>query len=80
VPTDYRWVFQWGMFYENQFYSEHAVNFAKNQHVDGIYDQHLYYVMDNAFEFLEGRQKLICTGEDALRALEECYKFMEVLK
>ena len=80
VPTDYRWVFQWGMFYENQFYSEHAVNFAKNSKIDSIYDQHLYYVMDNAFEFLEGRQKLICTGEDALRALEECYKLMEGAK
>ena len=80
VPTDYRWVFQWGMFYENQFYSEHAVNFAKNSKIDSIYDQHLYYVMDNAFEFLEGRQKLLCTGENALRALEECYKFMEVSK
>ncbi|MFA5715045.1 MAG: Gfo/Idh/MocA family oxidoreductase [Candidatus Paceibacterota bacterium] len=76
VPTDYRWVFQWGMFYENEFYSEHAANFAKDPHVNGIYDQHLYYVMDNAFEFLEGRQRLLCTGEDALRALEECYKFM----
>jgi len=80
VPTDYRWVFQWGMFYENQFYSEHAVNFTQNPHVDSIYDQHLYYTTDNAFEFLEGRQKLLCTGEDALLALEECYKFMEANK
>jgi len=76
VPTDYRWVFQWGMFYENEFYSEHAVNFAKNPNVDNIYDKHLWHVMNNAFEFLEGRQKLLCTGEDALLALEECYKFM----
>jgi hypothetical protein len=33
--------------------------------------------MENAFEFLEDRQKLLCTGENALKALEECYRFME---
>ncbi|MFA5196202.1 MAG: Gfo/Idh/MocA family oxidoreductase, partial [Bacteroidales bacterium] len=26
IPTDYRWVYQWGMFYEKDFASENAVN------------------------------------------------------
>lgn len=76
IGTDYRWIYQIGMFYFKDFFSDHAVNFVKNPHVDSIYDKHLWYVMDNAFEFLEGRQKLLCTGEDALRTLEECYKRM----
>jgi predicted dehydrogenase len=74
IGTDYRWIYQIGMFYFKDFFSDHAVNFVKNPHVDIIYDKHLWYVMDNAFEFLEGRQKLLCTGEDALRTLEECFR------
>jgi predicted dehydrogenase len=77
VPTDYRWVYQWGMFYEKDFASENAVNFVKNPHVDTMYDKHLWYVMDNAYNFLEGKEPLLCTGEDALRALEECYRAMD---
>jgi len=80
IPTDYRWVYQWGMFYEKDFASENAVNFVKNPHVDTMYDKHLYYVMDNAYNFLEGKEPLFCTGEDALRTLEECYKRMERAK
>jgi predicted dehydrogenase len=80
VPTDYRWVYQWGMFYEKDFASENAVNFVKNPHVDSIYDKHLYYVMQNAYNFLEGKEPLLCTGYDALMALEECYKLMEGVK
>jgi hypothetical protein len=76
VPTDQRWVFQWGLFYENDFFSEHAVNFTKNPKVDSIYDRHLMYVMENAYNFLEGKEPLRCTGEDALKALEATYQIM----
>jgi hypothetical protein len=76
IPTDYRWIYQIGMFYEKDFFHDAAVNFVKNPQVDSIYDKHLYYVMENAYEFLEGKQKLLCTGEDALRTLEECYRLM----
>jgi len=75
VPTEYRWVFQWGMFYENEFYSEHAVNFVKNPRVDTVYDRHLYFVMENAWNYLEGKEPLICTGMDAVKALEVCDRF-----
>jgi predicted dehydrogenase len=77
IPTDYRWIYQIGMFYEKDFFSDHAVNFTKNPHVDSIYDKHLWYLMDNAYNFLEGKEPLLCTAKDGLKVLEECYKFME---
>jgi hypothetical protein len=77
VPTDYRWVFQWGMFYENEFYSEHAVNFTKNPHVDSMYDQHLRYVIENAYNFLEGKERLICDANMALKTITECFKLAQ---
>lgn len=76
MPTDTRWVFQWGLFYENDFFSEHAVNFTKNPKVDSIYDMHLMHVMRNAYHFLEGTEQLFCTGQDALNALEATYQIM----
>ncbi len=77
VEATYQWVYQWGLFYEKDFAYEHAVNFTKEK-VDSIYDKHLWYVMDNAYNFLEGKEPLLCTGEDALRSLEETYRMMEV--
>lgn len=77
IKTDYRWIYQIGMFYETDFFSDHAVNFVKNPHVPSMYDNHLMYVMDNAWYFLEGADKLMCTGEDALRALEETERMMK---
>jgi hypothetical protein len=74
IPTDYRWIYQIGMFYEKDFFSDHAVNFVKNPHIDSIYDRHLWYVMDNAYNFLESKEPLRCTGEDALRTLEETFR------
>jgi len=74
VEASYQWVFQWGLFYEKDFFSEHAVNFVKNPQVDSIYDKHLWYVMDNAYNFLEGKEALICTAEDGLKALQECIR------
>ena len=77
IPTNYRWIYQIGMFYEKDFFQDAAVNFVKNPHVDSIFDKHLWYVLDNAYNFLEGKEHLRCTGEDALRTLEECYRLME---
>jgi hypothetical protein len=45
--------------------------------VPEYYDNHMKYVVDNAYNFLEGRESLKCTGEDALRSLEICYELME---
>ena len=44
--------------------------------VPDYYDFHTRYVIENAYNFLEGKEELLCTGEDALKALE----IMEELK
>jgi len=75
VPTDYQWVFQWGLFYEKGFASEHAVNFTQNPKVPSIYDKHLYHVLDNAYNFLEHGEPIMCTGMDGLRAIVETKKY-----
>ena len=71
IKTDYQWVYQWALFYEKDFVSEHAVNFVKEK-VPSKYDRHLYLVMDNVYQYLERNSDyLFCTGEDGLRAIIE---------
>ena len=41
------------------------------------YDKSHWHLVDNAYRFLEGREPLKCTGEDALRTLEICFELME---
>lgn len=77
VESTYQWVYQWGLFYENNFASEHAVN-LKYEKVDTIYDEHTKLVMANAYNFLERNEPLFCTGEDALKALEETIRIKGV--
>lgn len=77
VESTYQWVYQWGLFYENNFASEHAVN-LKYEKVDTIYDNHTMLVMENAFNFLERNEPLFCTSEDALKALEETIRIKGV--
>jgi predicted dehydrogenase len=77
VESTYQWVYQWGLFYENNFASEHAVNIRYSK-VDTIYDNHLKYLMQNALNFLQGNEPLFCTGEDALKALEETMRIKGV--
>ena len=40
------------------------------------YDNCTMHTMDNAYNFLEGKEPIKCTGEHALRALERCYELM----
>jgi len=40
------------------------------------YDYHMKYVVENAYNFLEGKEKIFYTGEMALKDIEECYKLM----
>jgi len=77
IPTEYQWVFQWGLFYKKEFYSEHAVNFTRQPQVNSMYDRHLYHVLDNAYEHLTKGAPLLCTAEDGLRAIEATQKLME---
>jgi hypothetical protein len=34
------------------------------------------YVAENAYNFLEGKEELKCTGEMALKSLEMCFELM----
>lgn len=41
------------------------------------YDKSHYYIIHNAYNFLEGIDEIKCNGEMALEALEKCYELME---
>jgi predicted dehydrogenase len=79
VPSHYKWLYQWMFCFEKSHVSETVGDFTKEK-VNTIYDPHLMYVVENAYQFLEGKEPLLCTGEDALKTLEECYKLMEGAK
>ena len=77
IQPDYQWVFEWGLFYENDFYHEQAANKTQGEKPNSIYDNHLKYVMENAYNFLEGKEDLLCTGADGLFALVATNQIME---
>ena len=74
IKTDYQWAFQLGLFYERDFFAEHAPHYGDK--IEPAFDKHLWYVMDNAYKFLEGKEHLYCTGEDGLNALTETERLM----
>jgi hypothetical protein len=41
------------------------------------YDKSHMHIINNVYEFLEGREEIKCTGGMALNALEKCYELME---
>jgi predicted dehydrogenase len=70
---DYRvWNIQ--LFFEKHFWQEQRIN---DMPVWEYYDKSHWHVINNAYNFLEGKEPLKCTGEDGLRALEICFKVME---
>lgn len=71
--ADYR-IWQIQLFFEKYFWQEQRIG---DMPIWDYYDKTHWYVMDNAFEFLEGREPLKCDAEDGLRALEICYGLME---
>ncbi len=66
-------IWQLEMFFERHHWREERIG---DQPVWPYYDKAMWHVVDNAYQFLEGREPLKCTGEDALKALENSY--MEV--
>ena len=44
--------------------------------VPDIYSNHMWYIVENAYNFLEGKEPLFYTGEEASKDIEECYKLM----
>jgi hypothetical protein len=41
------------------------------------YDKSHYHVIENAYNFLQGKEPIKCTGEHALAALEKCLELMK---
>lgn len=76
IPTNYR-VWDIKVYYKNYKFSE--VRLGKKPVWD-YYDNSHWHVVENVYNFLEGKEPLKCTGEDGLRALETCYKLTEVKK
>jgi len=64
-------------FFDNFFWQEQIIGDAKPP---AMYDKQMAYIIDNAYQFLEGKEPLKCTGEDAFKALEICFKAMEGAK
>jgi hypothetical protein len=69
---DFQWLYQWGLIFEKGTISEHSGMKKEGAYQTDDYDKHLYYLMDSAYQFLEQNTKhLVCTGEEALRAIQE---------
>ena len=47
-----------------------------NSPVSDMFNYPMWYLAQNTYDFLEGSDDLWCTGDDALKALEICYKLM----
>jgi hypothetical protein len=70
---DYR-VWSLDVFYDKHRAVEERLD---NDPVWSYYDKSHMYIINNAYEFLEGREEIKCTGEMALKALEICYELMD---
>jgi hypothetical protein len=62
-------------FEDGYIWSEERI--TNDMPVPSYYDLHLKYVIDNAYDFLEGNNDLIYTGEMALNDTETCYELMD---
>jgi hypothetical protein len=54
-------------FEDGYIFREHRIG---DMPVPDYYDHHARYVIDNAYNFLEGKEELKCTMYDGLKALE----------
>ena len=77
IAPDYQWVYQWGLFFEHDFFSEMSANRAHGEAPNPIYDNHTLHVMEAAYQHLEYGTPLPCTGMDALLALKATHAIME---
>jgi len=66
-------IWQIQLFFEKYFWQEQRIG---DMPVPAYFDRHMWYVAENAYNFLEGREPLKCDGEMALRALEKCFELM----
>lgn len=73
VKDDYRYWSIAVMFEDGNVWTEQRI---KDDPVPEYYDNHMKYVVANAYGFLEGKEDLLCTGNDALKALERCFELI----
>ena len=71
--TDYR-IWQIDLYFERYHWREERIG---NMSVPSYFDNSMQYVVENAYNFLEGKEELKCTATHALKALEICYELME---
>ncbi|MFA6309771.1 MAG: Gfo/Idh/MocA family oxidoreductase [Clostridia bacterium] len=71
--ANYR-IWQMDLFFEKYHWREERIG---DMPVWPYYDKTHWHLVDNAYQFLEGREPLRCTAEDALRTLEICFELME---
>ena len=62
-------------FEDGYIWSEERV--TDHMPVSDYYDQHMRYVVDNAYQFLEGNQPLLYDAKNALKDLEKCFVLMQ---
>jgi hypothetical protein len=73
APTDYR-VWDLKVYYKDHVFSEVRTG---DMPVWDYYDKSHWHIAENAFNFLEGKEPIKCTGEMALEALEKCFELKE---
>lgn len=72
LKGDYAYrIWQIDLFFKKHHWREERIG---DMPVWQYYDKSHWYVVENAFNFLEGKELLKCTGEDGLRALEICFE------
>jgi len=72
VESDER-VWDLKFYFDGKMFGEKRIG---NAPVWQYYDDSMIHVANNAYNFLEGKEDIKCTGEDALNALEICYNLM----
>lgn len=77
IPIEEYRVWDIKVYYEHHVFSEIRTG---DMPVWKYYDKTHWHIIENAYNFLEGKEPLKCTGEQALQALEICYKLMEGAK
>jgi hypothetical protein len=72
--ADYRYWYLGVTFEDGSVFKETRYH---DQPVWKYYDKSHYHVIENAYNFLQGKEPIKCDGEMALRALEKCFELMK---
>lgn len=65
VDVNFKWVFSWGLIFENDIVTE----FITKDQINSIYNQNSMQLMENSYKYLKFGESLICTGNEALESL-----------